>query len=183
VYAERIDAGVAREQARKDLPLSTYTEAYWKIDLHNLLHFLELRLHPAAQLEIRRYAEVIASQLLAAWCPITYEAFCDYRLQRVEFSAPEVLVTRRIEGVSRVEGRRLLVSAGFVVRDSAGALMFTREGREFFSKVTRLGLGRIETALSTLVPSQSGQLVEATRHGRRSRAAERRRIPRSSGRT
>ena len=56
VYEARIAAGVAREQARKDLPLSTYTEAYWKIDLHNLLHFLNLRLDDHAQSEIRAYA-------------------------------------------------------------------------------------------------------------------------------
>jgi thymidylate synthase (FAD) len=49
IYEARITAGVAREQARKDLPLSTFTEAYWKIDLHNLLHFLELRMHTHAQ--------------------------------------------------------------------------------------------------------------------------------------
>ncbi len=55
VYQARIDAGVAREQARKDLPLSTYTEAYWKIDLHNLLHFLDLRMDLHAQQEIRAY--------------------------------------------------------------------------------------------------------------------------------
>ena len=53
VYQERLDKGVAREQARKDLPLSTYTEAYWKVDLHNLLHFLALRMDSHAQLEIR----------------------------------------------------------------------------------------------------------------------------------
>ena len=55
-YQERLDRGVAREQARKDLPLSTYTEAYWKIDLHNLLHFLALRMDAHAQQEIRDYA-------------------------------------------------------------------------------------------------------------------------------
>ena len=52
VYEERLQAGIAREQARKDLPLSTYTEAYWKIDLHNLLHFLALRMDSHAQLEM-----------------------------------------------------------------------------------------------------------------------------------
>src|SRR3989339_1761486 len=56
VYQKRIDAGVAREQARKDLPLSTYTEAYWKLDLHNLLNFLALRMDAHAQFEIRSYA-------------------------------------------------------------------------------------------------------------------------------
>ena len=63
VYETRLEFGVAREQARKDLCLSTYTEAYWKIDLHNLLHFLRLRLDAAAQEEIRKYAEAIVSLL------------------------------------------------------------------------------------------------------------------------
>ena len=64
VYEERLQAGIAREQARKDLPLSTYTEAYWKIDLHNLLHFLALRMDSHAQLEIRQYAETIGNKIV-----------------------------------------------------------------------------------------------------------------------
>lgn len=75
VYEERLAAGVAREQARKDLPLSTYTEAYWKTDLHNLLHFLTLRMDSHAQLEIRQYATVIGSEIVACWVPVTWEAF------------------------------------------------------------------------------------------------------------
>ena len=64
LYEERLDAGVAREQARKDLPLSTYTEAYWKIDLHNLLHFLALRMDGHAQWEIRQYATTIGEEIV-----------------------------------------------------------------------------------------------------------------------
>src|SRR5207237_1300456 len=78
VYEERLAAGVSREQARKDLPLSTYTEAYWKINLHNLLHFLRLRMDMHAQEEIRTYAEVIGKEIVSRWCPITWEAFLDY---------------------------------------------------------------------------------------------------------
>ncbi len=89
VYRERLDAGVAREQARKDLPLSTYTEAYWKIDLHNLLHFLALRMDDHAQLEIRGYAQVIGAEVVARWCPLTWEAFCDYRLRATSLSRIE----------------------------------------------------------------------------------------------
>ncbi len=89
VYKKRIDAGIAKEQARKDLPLSTYTEAYWKIDLHNLLHFLKLRLDPHAQYEIRMYAKAIA-QIVKDLCPLSYEAFEDYSLNAVIFSAPEI---------------------------------------------------------------------------------------------
>lgn len=89
LYQERINAGIAKEQARKDLPLSTYTESYWKIDLHNLLHFLKLRLDPHAQYEIRTYAEAIA-QIVKDLCPLSYEAFEDYVLEAISFSKQEI---------------------------------------------------------------------------------------------
>ena len=88
LYHERLKFGIAREQARKDLPLSTYTEAYWKIDLHNLLHFLELRLSKHAQLEIRTYAKAI-ERLIKPIVPITWEAFEDYRLHGMTLSYAE----------------------------------------------------------------------------------------------
>lgn len=90
VYEQRIEKGVAREQARKDLLLSTYTQVYWKIDLHNLLHFLELRMDEAAQWEIRQYANIIGREIVANWCPLTWEAFLDYRLNAVTFSRLEM---------------------------------------------------------------------------------------------
>lgn len=77
VYEQRLRYGVAREQARKDLPLSTYTEAYWKIDLHNFLHFTGLRMHSHAQIEIQKYARAmweIVEQLYPNIC----QAFKDY---------------------------------------------------------------------------------------------------------
>jgi len=80
VYQDRLDHGVAREQARKDLPLSTYTEAYWKIDLHNLLHFLALRMDSHAQLEIREFARTIGEKIVKPLFPCVWEAFSDYRL-------------------------------------------------------------------------------------------------------
>lgn len=98
-YRKRLTLGVAREQARKDLLLSTYTEAYWKIDLHNLLHFLRLRLDPHAQQEIRSYAEAIAS-IVAQWVPITWQAFVDYRMDVVTLSADEVRYIREIRADS-----------------------------------------------------------------------------------
>src|SRR3989344_8670183 len=79
VYDRRIELSVAREQARKDLPLSTYTEAYWKIDLHNLFHFLSLRMDSHAQKEIREYATVMGNEIVKRVAPIAYEAFEDYR--------------------------------------------------------------------------------------------------------
>jgi len=86
VYQERLDAGVAREQARKDLPLSTYTESYWKIDLHNLLHFLHLRMDAHAQQEIRDYATLIGEQIVEPLFPLVWEAFRDYRLDAMSLS-------------------------------------------------------------------------------------------------
>lgn len=86
VYQRRLELGVAREQARKDLPLSTYTEAYWKMDLHNLLHFLELRMDSHAQLEIRQYANIIGYEIVSRLFPMVWEAFVDYRLESVDLT-------------------------------------------------------------------------------------------------
>jgi len=87
--------GVARELARAVLPVSFYTQWYWKIDLHNLLHFLALRADPHAQHEIRCYAREIL-RIVQAWVPHTYEAFIDYRLDAVDISAPALRVVRQI---------------------------------------------------------------------------------------
>jgi len=88
-YKLLIEEGVAREQARSVLPLSTYTEAYWKIDLHNLLHFLELRMSDKAQYEIRMYAQAIG-QIVSGLLPETWSAFEDYRLNAVTFTALDI---------------------------------------------------------------------------------------------
>lgn len=97
VYRKRLEVGVVREQARKDLPLSTFTEAIWKIDLHNLFHFLELRLNPAAQLEIRSYAKIIL-EIIRTVCPIAVEMFEIYRLNAMILSSIEVgIIAGRIE--------------------------------------------------------------------------------------
>lgn len=90
LYDERINLGIAREQARKDLPLSTYTEAYWKCDLHNLLHFLALRMDSHAQKEIRDYATVIGEEIVSKWVPNVWEAFKEYRLNACNLSQNEM---------------------------------------------------------------------------------------------
>lgn len=95
VYQARLKAGVAREQARKDLPLSTYTEAYWKIDLHNLLHFLALRLDSHAQAEIRAYAGAIV-RVVSRLFPVTWRAFEDYRLNAIQLTRLEIGVIQRL---------------------------------------------------------------------------------------
>jgi thymidylate synthase (FAD) len=78
-YGWLLEEDVAREIARIDLPVSTYTQWYWKIDLHNLLHFLSLRVDPRAQYEIRVFAEVIAAMVKRV-APLSYEAWVDYDL-------------------------------------------------------------------------------------------------------
>lgn len=96
VYKERLEAGIAREQARKDLPLSTYTEAYWKCDLHNIFNFLRLRLDSHAQLEIRLYAQAMY-EIVKQICPIACEAFEDYILQAKKFSRMEMEILRNTQ--------------------------------------------------------------------------------------
>jgi thymidylate synthase (FAD) len=87
--------GLARELARMNLTLNTYTQWYWKTDLHNLLHFLSLRADPHAQYEIRVYAEAML-ETVKAWVPISYQAFLDYRLGAVTLSAQMLAVVRRM---------------------------------------------------------------------------------------
>jgi thymidylate synthase (FAD) len=87
-YQNLLDRNLARELARNNLPLSLYTEWYWQIDLHNLFHFLRLRLDPHAQYEIRAYAEVLA-ECAKAVAPIAYEAFEEHILGSVSFSRAE----------------------------------------------------------------------------------------------
>lgn len=93
VYEKLLQMGVARELARIILPVSIYTEWYWKIDFHNLLHFLKLRLDPHAQAEIREYAKVIATIVRDGW-PLAWEAFEDYTLHTISLSRSEQEVIR-----------------------------------------------------------------------------------------
>ena len=127
-YEARLAAGVAREQARKDLPLSTYTEAYWKVDLHNLLHFLRLRMDDHAQEEIRAYAIVMGEQIVAKWLPLVWEAFTDYRQQSMFLSRPEIEVVSAL-----AEGRSDHAQA--IVQ----AIASKRERQEIEDKLTKLG--------------------------------------------
>ena len=94
--------GLARELARMNLTLNTYTQWYWKTDLHNLLHFLSLRADAHAQYEIRAYAEPMLD-ILKSWVPITHAAFLDYRMGAVTFSAGMVAVLRRMLAGEAVE--------------------------------------------------------------------------------
>jgi thymidylate synthase (FAD) len=127
-YDARLAAGVAREQARKDLPLSTYTEAYWKVDLHNLLHFLRLRMDDHAQEEIRAYAAVVGEEIVAKWVPLVWEAFTDYRRESMYLSRIEVdIVTAMTSGA---------IDRAQHIAESIGS---KRERREIEDKLKKLG--------------------------------------------
>ena len=98
--------GLARELARIGLPLNVYTQWYWKIDLHNLFHFLLLRADPHAQYEIRAYAETILERIVRPWVPMAHRAFADYALGGARLSAGALAVVKRMlsgEDVTRAE--------------------------------------------------------------------------------
>ena len=140
LYNDRLEAGIAREQARKDLPLCTYTEAYWKIDLHNLLHFLALRMDPHAQQEIRAYADVIGREIVARWVPAVWEAFVDYRLGASFFSRLETEIIAAVAGGDPAAARRVADAAGWLQASAKGGWKRHRERQELEAKLLRLKL-------------------------------------------
>lgn len=89
VYQQAAEDGVALETARLSLPVNTYTEKIWCMDLHNLFHFLSLRMDPHAQWEIRQYANVIG-EIVKEWVPISHQAFMDYDFNSQTFSSTEL---------------------------------------------------------------------------------------------
>ncbi|MBX7131604.1 MAG: FAD-dependent thymidylate synthase [Fimbriimonadaceae bacterium] len=107
-YESMIEKGVARELARANLPISLYTEWYWQIDLHNLFHFLRLRMDAHAQYEIRVFAEALA-QCARAVAPLAYEAFEEHVLGSVRFSRAECeALTALMDGRPvALEGKKL----------------------------------------------------------------------------
>jgi thymidylate synthase (FAD) len=145
VYEQRLRAGVAREQARKDLPLSNYTEAYWKCDLRNILNFLSLRMDPHAQLEIRLFANAMY-EIVKQVCPLAVEAFDEYDMRR-----GGILLTATEAKLLQEVGRRQRNIDGFfeasiddAMRDVAGWPLdpnkTCRERDEAITKFKRLGL-------------------------------------------
>ncbi|HMJ14283.1 MAG TPA: FAD-dependent thymidylate synthase, partial [Polyangiaceae bacterium] len=143
---------VARELARIDLPLSTYTQWYWKIDLHNLLHFLKLRVDPHAQWEIQEFGKVMAGMLKLA-LPLSYEAWIDYdvcgaRLSRMELDALRKLVS--------VEGGGLRARAGQGLE--AGALeelgLARREVDELLNKLLRTDVPDFSLDVASARPAE-----------------------------
>jgi thymidylate synthase (FAD) len=150
-YRWMLEEDVAREIARIDLPVSTYTQWYWKIDLHNLLHFLSLRVDPRAQWEIQEFARAIAGMVKRV-APLSYEAWVDYDLESRPLTRAERVVLSRLVEAS---------DDGLSVRDAASvsndemkeAGLSPREIRELVEKVRaperpdfELDLSRMRTA-------------------------------------
>jgi len=143
---------VARELARIDLPLSTYTQWYWKIDLHNFLHFLKLRVDTHAQWEIQEYGRVMAGMLKRV-APLSYEAFIDYDVCGARLSRMELDAIRRLVAL---EGDGLRAKPGAAV-DGAGleALgLAKREARELIAKLAATEVPDFELDLSRARPPE-----------------------------
>ena len=139
IYNERVEVGVAREQARKDLPLSTYTEAYWKADLHNLFHFLWLRMDPHAQFEIRSYAHVIGNEIVSRWCPLAWQAFLDYRMNASSLSRLEIEIIKAIQSGNPAHAKELAVEYGLLPPDGK-PVKRNREREDLESKLASLNI-------------------------------------------
>jgi len=143
VYADRLAAGVAREQARKDLPLATYTEAYWKVDLHNLLHFLSLRMDGHAQEEIRLYSTAIGRNIIQPLFPVVWEAFEDYRMGGKFLSRLDCGVITRLTAAAAAAGKAPPFSQEEFLAaqdESWRSLTRSRERDECAAKLIDLGL-------------------------------------------
>jgi thymidylate synthase (FAD) len=125
-YSGYIEDGLARELARINLPLSNYTEWYWKIDLHNLFHFLRLRMDSHAQYEIQVYGEIMA-EMVKAICPHAYEAFEDFSLNSAYFSGSELKALKSMINTDEMSDE-LLKESG----------LSPREAREFKSKLDKI---------------------------------------------
>jgi len=131
-YEWLVTRDVARELARIDLPVSAYTQWYWKVDLHNLLHFLSLRVDPHAQYEIRAFARVMAGMLQRV-APLSFEAWCDYEFRGTTLSRGELEAVRRLV---RPEDGGLVGSAERVGPEALAALgLSAREIEELLAKL------------------------------------------------
>ncbi|HKV90334.1 MAG TPA: FAD-dependent thymidylate synthase [Thermoplasmata archaeon] len=134
-YEAALQAGVARETARLLLPLAYYTEWYWKTNLHNLFHFLSLRLDPHSQDEIRKYAAALAG-IAKSIAPVACEAFEEFQLQGLSLGRREQTAVRALLGGATPEAA--CETAGLALKRDDGRPMTTGEGVEFLEKLERL---------------------------------------------
>lgn len=142
---------VARELARIDLPLSTYTQWYWKIDLHNLLHFLTLRVDEHAQWEIQQFGRVMAGMLKRV-APLSYEAWIDYDVCGSHVSRMELDVLRRLV---HGDGEGVAAREGALSKDElAAAGLSPREIAEFLAKLAPKRVPDFELDLTKATPGE-----------------------------
>lgn len=151
-YGWLVAEDVAREIARIELPLSTYTQWYWKIDLHNLLHFLTLRVDPHAQLEIRAFAEVMAGMVKRV-APLSYEAWIDYDVAGGHFSRGELTALRSLlePGADSVQTRE---GASLDLDGLAAHGLSAREARELLAKLRDRAIPDYELDISRMRPPE-----------------------------
>ena len=128
-YDHTLNHNVARELARINLPVATYTEWYWKIDLHNLLHFLRLRADSHAQHEIQVYAQAIG-KIVRDWVPITWDAYTDYQLNDLKLTGPET------EGL--ISALKSVDKENFIEDAIKASHLKGREEKELRAKLDRL---------------------------------------------
>ena len=126
-YKGMIDAGISKELARIILPTNNYTKFVWKIDLHNLFHFLKLRTDSHAQLEIREYAQVIEVMVKRLF-PISYEAWVDYKALSYTLSCEEVQILKTLINENKLNKDRV---KSFINDAVSQELMTNREANEF----------------------------------------------------
>jgi thymidylate synthase (FAD) len=161
-YRWMVEEEVARELARIDLPLSTYTQWYWKIDLHNLFHFLKLRADPHAQWEIQEFARVMAGMLKRV-APLSYEAWLDYNVGAEPMSRAEMTALRHLlegddDGVRARSDEAVLTPEDLKDMGLSG-----RETRELIEKLQPCELPDYELDLSRMRAAEdmAAELEEA----------------------
>ncbi len=162
VYRWLLAEDVARELARIDLPLSTYTQWYWKIDMHNLLHFLRLRVDVHAQWEIREYGRVMAGMLRRV-APLTFEAWLDYDVGGAQLSAGELDVLRKLLKAD-VESESIAAEGSANKADFEAAGLAPREVRELMAKLSPTARPDFSLDLSQMQSAEevAGKMAGAT---------------------
>lgn len=154
LYENLTEADVARELARIDLPLSTYSQLYWKVDLRNLLHYLSLRCDSHAQWEIREYANVMAG-MVQKIAPLAFEAWLDYEYCGANFSRMELNALQQLLKAYNTEDGKKIISAPEAKILTAEDMpeLPGREIDEFISKLNKKEIPNFELDLSKAKPA------------------------------
>jgi thymidylate synthase (FAD) len=153
-YEWLTEQDVARELARIDLPLSTYTQWYWKIDLHNLLHFLKLRVDAHAQWEIQQYGEVMAAMVRSV-APLSYEAWIDYDVCGARLSRMELDALRQLLDLQAPDSLRARPGAELNRQGMLDVGLSAREIDELFNKLRPREVPSYEAKVESSLPAET----------------------------